>query len=137
MVHKLALQSCLAWLVRSVTQIINKLVVSWVGKYFFGQKEIQTPDVKTLSVSIDRDDVIAAARGFVFEYEGNHPLAADSLQGLGQAHRDQLLSGSVDETEAGDQYFPCYGRAKEYLKSSAVPTDILQIIQNYKHRRTN
>jgi hypothetical protein len=97
----------------------------------------QTPDVKTLSVSIDRDDVIAAARGFVFEYEGNHPLAADSLQGLGQAHRDQLLSGSVDETEAGDQYFPCYGRAKEYLKSSAVPTDILQIIQNYKHRRTN
>ncbi len=121
-VHKIALQSCMAWLVRSTAQIIGDLVVPWIRKYILRQKEIQTPDLKTLSVSIDRDDVISAVQMFVIEYEGNHPLAAESLQRLGQTEREQLLSGSVDGIKADDQYFPCYGRAKEYLKSSAVPT---------------
>jgi hypothetical protein len=121
-VQKLSLQSCINWLVRRTTQILANLAVSWFKKHILRQKEIRTPDVKDLSVSINRDDVISAVRGFVTEYEGNHPHAAESLQELGQTEREQLLSGSVDEIGAGDQYFPCYGRAKDYLKSSAVPT---------------
>jgi len=120
-VHRLALRSCFAWLVRSAAQIVSNLVIPWVRKHIFGQNKIQTPDVKALSVSIEPDDVIFAAQGFVNEYEGSHPLATETLQGLGQTERERLLSGSVDEIEdeieTDDQYFPCYGRAKEYLKS--------------------
>jgi nucleoside phosphorylase len=116
-VHKLALQSCFAWLVRSTAQIVRDLVVPWLRKYILRQKEIQMPDVKSLSVSIEPDDVTFAVGMFVNEYEGNHSLAMESLQGLGQTELERLLSGSVDEIETYDQYFPCYGRAKEYLKS--------------------
>jgi len=122
-VHKLALQSCVAWLFRSTAQIVGTLIVPLFRKYILRQKEIQTPDLKTLSVSIERGDVISAVRMFVNEYEGNHPSATERLQGLGQTERERLLSGSVDEIETDDQYFPCYGRAKEYLKS-ADSTDV-------------
>ena len=120
--QKLGLQSCVNWLVRSIVHIISNSAVPWFKKHILGQKEIRTPDVRDLSVSINRDDVISAVQRFVTEYEGNHPLAAESLQGLGQTEREQLLTGSLDEIETDDQYFPCYGRAKDYLRSSDVPT---------------
>jgi hypothetical protein len=121
-VQKLGKQSCMNWAVRSAAQIISDFAVSWFKKHILRQKEVRTPDVRELSVSIDRDDVIKAVQGFVTEYEGNYLGAEERLQGLRQTEREQLLSGNVDEIEAGDQYFPCYGRAKEYLKASAVPT---------------
>jgi hypothetical protein len=122
-VHKLALHSCTAWLIRSTAQIVGDLVVPWIVKHtpiiknILPTKEIRVPDVKTLSVCIKQDDVIFAVRMFIDEYEGNNPHAEDSLRKLGQTERDRLLTGCVDEIETGDQYFPCYGRAKEYLKS--------------------
>lgn len=117
-VHKLALQSCFDWLFRNIEQIVDaNLIEPWVRKILLREAIMKTLDLKTLSVSNDRDDVISAVRMFVNEYEGNHPLATERLQGLGQTERERLLSGSVDEIETDDQYFPCYGRAKEYLKS--------------------
>jgi hypothetical protein len=131
-VHKLALQSCFAWLKRSLTQIVTELVMpvalvfagpfggllSMAWSTFSGRRQRnRTPDLRILSVSIQRADVVAAVQQFVDEYESNHPLAMETLQGLGQTEREQLLRGSVEEVEKGDQYFPCYVRAKDYLKS--------------------
>ena len=131
-VHKLALQSCYAWLSRNVVRIATDWVIPVAGTllrgtlggvldpvfdFFSGIKRNRTPDIKTLSVSIDPPDMVAAVRQFVNEYEGNYPLAMETLQGLRQTAREQLLSGSVEEIHTGGQYFPCYGRAKEYLAS--------------------
>jgi hypothetical protein len=121
-VHRLALQSCFVWLFRSTAEIVSNLVVPWVRKRILRQKEIQTPDVKALSVSIEPNDLVSAVRMFVNEYESNHPGSTGILQRLGQTERERLLSGSVDEIKTDDQYFPCYARAKEYLNLSTAPT---------------
>jgi schlafen family protein len=122
-VHKLALNCCFAWLVRRIGQLISNSVVPWFRKHILRRKEIRVPDVKALSVVIEPDDLISSVRKFVNEYEGNHPRASETLQGLGEAEREQILSGGVEDIEVDDQYFPCYGRAKEYLKSPlSAPT---------------
>jgi hypothetical protein len=116
-VHKLALQSCMDWLIRSTKQIVVKVI--WPGflKYILRRKEVKAPDLKGLSVTIKTDDLITAVLKYIDEYQNNHPSARESLQRLAQTERERLLIGIVDEIEADDQYFPCYARAKEYIKS--------------------
>jgi hypothetical protein len=123
-VHKLALNACFAWVVRRISEVISNSVIPWFRKHILRRKEIRVPDVKALSVAVEFQDLVFSVRKFTDEYEGNHPKAVETLAGLDRNERDQLLTGRAVESDAKDQYFPCYARAKEFLRSAVDGSNI-------------